>query len=690
VTHQTPRLLGISIHLQAVVAFLALSGLVFFGPIFNGAADVPGDLGDARFNIYILEHVYQWLTGATLPSPPMFYPYPNTLGFSDNHAGSAIFYAAFRFLGFDQYQAFKGWFAIGYAGTFIAAYIILVRLENPPLIAGMGAFLFAFCLPAVAKIDHAQLAFRWAVPFAFWYILQLVRTSAPSDFYKLIAAFSAQFLFSIYLGLFTVIYCTLLFLVLLWPLARSSEAVPGALANFRKRRRSKSLLTRSLIVAVLLFAANALNLAFYFYVSRQYELQRSWDEIYSMLPRVRTYLLMDLLPYWTGISERIQGVPMRHEHQLFLGIPTLALFVAALVFFVQRENRGRVQAQRVMWAMAVTVCLAFALFLALGPVTIYASLGALPGFGAIRAVTRHIHVGAFPVIVVGCLFLTQALPRPEWSKRATVVAAALVAWHASDVWSMQKGTFSSDEARSRISVPVAAIKASGNYTPDKVLAYFGNASEPWYLRQIDAILIAQELRIPALNGYSGNIVPGHDINASCDGFLQQLIAYRAWAERKGQPALAKVWKPPLVVNDHSCSIDRDVVDNLTVTSGPGLSRQAAAAVHLKIVSRERVAGGWRAVIRVTNNSADTIHAISPNPLRLSWKNSEGRSRSDQGWNTRIAVPFDVPPGAHIDVAFILSKIGGDTPPGISFSFVIEGLFWGHDAGVPPIWLEKHD
>jgi hypothetical protein len=614
----------------------------------------------------------------------MFYPYPNALGFSDNHAGSAMFYVAFRFLGFDQYQAFKGWFAIGYVGTFIAAYIVLVRLQSPPLIAGMGAFLFAFCLPSVAQFTHAQLNFRWGVPFAFFYSFQLVRTKAPSDLYKLITAFSAQFLFSIYLGFFTVIYCSLLFLLLLWPFGRTpKEAGPGAFAEFRNCLKRKSLLTHSLFVAVLMSAASVFNLVFYYYVSRQYEIQRSWDHIYSMIPRAQSYLLMDSLPYWASISEHIQGIPTRNEHQLFLGIPTIALFVAALVFLAWHEIRGRMQAQRVMWAMTVTVCLAFALFLALGPATIYGALGALPGVGAIRAVTRHILVGAFPVIMVGCLFLTQVLQRPEWSRWAAVLPAVFVAWHAFDVWSMQKAAFSSDDARKRISVSVAAIKAGGNYSPDKVLAYFGNVSESWYVRMIDGMLIAQELRIPSLNGYSAFFVPGYDINGSCAGFLRQLFEYRAWAERKSQPALEKVWKWPLVVKV-PCSIDQDAVNNFSATSGPGLSRQAAATVRLTIVSRKEMFDGWGFVIRVTNNSAETIHAISANPFKLSWRMSVGQLDSGHGWDTRIDVPVDIPSGRHIDIPFILSKAGTDTPQGFSFSFVVEGLFWGHDVGVTPI------
>ena len=58
---------------------------------------IPGDLGDARFNSVILEHLYQWVTGTApkLWSPRFFYPFENTLAFSDNHFASGFAYIVF-------------------------------------------------------------------------------------------------------------------------------------------------------------------------------------------------------------------------------------------------------------------------------------------------------------------------------------------------------------------------------------------------------------------------------------------------------------------------------------------------------------------------------------------------------------------------------------------------------------------
>ena len=46
--------------------------------MIQGGRNVAGELGDGRFNMFVLEHVYRWLIGQeeSLLSPPIFFPYP--------------------------------------------------------------------------------------------------------------------------------------------------------------------------------------------------------------------------------------------------------------------------------------------------------------------------------------------------------------------------------------------------------------------------------------------------------------------------------------------------------------------------------------------------------------------------------------------------------------------------------------
>ena len=731
-------------HLLALTGFLGLSWLVCFAPMYASAVDVPGNLGDARFNIYVLEHVYQWLIGRvpSLLSPPMFHPYPNTLGFSDNHAGSALVYAAFRALGSDPYQAYKGWLAAGYVGTLVATYIVLARFDTGWLIAGLGAFIYAFSLPAVELTGHAQLAYRCAVPFAFWYTVQVARDNTPADWYKLAATVAVQTLCSIYLGLFTVIDCALLFVALRY--APGGSGVPGAarlLAGIAGRfgqasatehradvghalptpsgewqawwpvrgnephqaargqavgqRRDRAAVGRALwspalIPAAVLVALLVLDLGFHHFVSRQYQLTRAWGEIYSMLPRWQSYLILDSLPYWSSITQRLPDVPMRHEHQLFLGIPTLGLLLAALVLAARSRVEAADERLRLMRAVAISLVLAFMMYLAMGSITIYRIVALVPGFGAIRAVARHIVVTGFPVVLAGCLLLAGLRRRPNGARLVAGLAAAVIAWHAADIWLMHKVAFSGDEARQRIAVQVAAIKARDWSGSNHALAYFGRAGDEWYVKQIDALLIAQKLGIATLNGYSGNVVPGHDVNATCAGFVRQLAGYARFAKPNGLPDIGQVWLPPLVVGSAACAIDRETVGKLDISGGPALSRTAAAAVRLAVVSNVRGTGGWTIVIRVSNPGREIIHALGANPFRLSWAVADGRPLIGVGWGPRIELTTDIPAGGQIDVPVFLADAAltgaGGAVREVAFSFVVEGMFWGHTIRVAPLML----
>lgn len=86
------------------VVMLLIFGLVmFFYPMLINSSNMFGDLGDTRFVTYVLEHFYKWITHQGLHTSfwnmPMFYPYENTLAFSDVMLGGIPLYVPFRMLG---------------------------------------------------------------------------------------------------------------------------------------------------------------------------------------------------------------------------------------------------------------------------------------------------------------------------------------------------------------------------------------------------------------------------------------------------------------------------------------------------------------------------------------------------------------------------------------------------------------
>ncbi len=428
----------------APLLLLAVSVVVFFIPLLGGANDVPGDMGDGRFNLYLLEHVYRWLTGLdrSLLSLPIFFPYPYTLGFSDTHAGSAIFYAAFRFIGWNQYDAFKAWVVVGYVLTFLAAYYVLLRLSLPPFLAALGAFAFAFSLPAIVQIGHSQLTYRVAVPFALYYAMRYAEAKKPATLCALIFWNSWQILINIYLGFFTLLISAVIFIVSLCVL---HPAAKGWLRDTTRQLREPLARVRNYKIgpalgALIFFIAALAMLAFYGFVSWLYGFGRSWPEILTMVPRIWSYFILDDLPYWASISKSLPAVPMRNEQELFLGVPVTVLFIAATVYTFVRH----ISASASLRIFAYSSLATGVVMTKLGPVVLYWIVAQLPGFDALRAVSRYQLVGAFPIMVAGLLFFHQAKLAEPWKFVATCVMAL---WVVSDVNMIQKLSFSSQESR---------------------------------------------------------------------------------------------------------------------------------------------------------------------------------------------------------------------------------------------------
>ena len=213
----------------ATIAVVALSA-VNNGPLF-WRGEAPGDLIDGRFNLYVLEHIYRWLTGqeSSLVSPAIFYPFRDVLFFSDAHAGSALVYAAFRALGLSEYHAYNSWFLVGYVSTFVAAYYAIARFGGDALTAALGAAIFAFSLPSVAQFGHSQLVYRCGAPMALLQLWLGVRDGSARSFVLAFIWLCFQFLLSIYLGMF-------LFLVM------AAFAVAGA--GGRARREAAARMAR--------------------------------------------------------------------------------------------------------------------------------------------------------------------------------------------------------------------------------------------------------------------------------------------------------------------------------------------------------------------------------------------------------------------------------------------------------------
>ena len=138
---------------------------------------IPGDLGDARFNNYILEHFHRYATGKVEDywSAPFMYPRENVIAHSDNLLGTAPLYSLFRSMGRSVHGAFQTWILALIALNFWAAFLAFRGFRYDVIIAAVGAFIFAFGIHQLGHLSHVQMLPRFMMPIAllaWWRVLQ--------------------------------------------------------------------------------------------------------------------------------------------------------------------------------------------------------------------------------------------------------------------------------------------------------------------------------------------------------------------------------------------------------------------------------------------------------------------------------------------------------------------------------------
>ena len=528
------------------MSFVFLFGIGLFGyllPALGNFSMIPGDLGDARFNSVVLEHGYHWLTGQVVQlwSPSFFYPYERVLGLSDNHFGSLWSYSLLRSFGLPREMAYSGWYVLGFLLNFVACSWVLRQAKFSLLAAALGAFVFTFALPVLHQEGHAQLVYRFAIPLACfcWY-----RALVSRDWLSVAQAVfwcAVQFMCSIYLGVFLA-YCltAILLAVLLIHFFERSPIVERELLDARPVQRELSTQNYACtnprawlwyVAAIVSMILVFLLLRQYKIIAADYQVVRPIDDLRSLIPRLHSYLLADNSGLTRWVGAWVADFPTRSEHQLFVGFGVLiATMLGAWV-----TNFGKV--------FFVTWLLLIGLTVMVADQSLYLLLLKVPGFDAIRAVSRIILVMLFPVAVLVAtgvdrllqLTLLRGVILRGFLAVAIVVSLTLetvyyVPHHAAvQTWQ--------DRQRGLRSLINAELPK------DAILFVTQRQAEPFYITELDAMIYAQDHRLATLNGYSGSTLVGYAYPDPClpwDARLKGYFAFRGVSDAKQKELLSRL------------------------------------------------------------------------------------------------------------------------------------------------------
>jgi hypothetical protein len=246
----------------------------------------------------------------------------------------------------------------------------------------------------------------------------------------------------------------------------------------------------------------------YYHASRVYGFTRSWSEIFTMLPRIQSYLLADNSQLWSSIANFLPNFPLRWEHQLFPGLAVITLVLAGIAWRFHTDNR------MLAW-LHFSAALSLIIFtLNVHGFSLYLLVWMLPGMSSIRAITRIMLVVMWPLslfiawVVDG--YILRFTQQRRWMQTAAFLIVGLLV--VESVF-YTHATYVKADAQSRLDKLAQQIPAIVNANP--ILYVEENLEDPSYATEIDAMLLSQELGWSTLNGYSGNYPPGYKSSTSC-------------------------------------------------------------------------------------------------------------------------------------------------------------------------------
>lgn len=490
---------------------------------------IAGDLGDSRFNMYVLEHGFRWMVGKDLAfwSAPFFYPARDVIAYSDNLLGSLPFYAVFRWMHYSRESAFQLWMIASFFLNYVLSYWVMRKFGLSMIGAIIGSYLFTFGLPVMGQVGHAQLFARFMVPIGLYFWLKFLEKKRLRDWSIALGALLWQIYMGIYTGYFlgvayVLTFASRWFILQSYPKHNDSmkkkviELFRGAIRDIQN---SLALLNKSFcrpflwIFGAFIIGLLPLVIAYGSVATKMGG--RSWNEISSMLPRISSYFRAPQSMVYGQYFHWGDGLPLPWEHMIFVGfIPFFCLVIFPFWIRTMPYNEMQFQSLRIFWGSLVFI---FFLTLEVGKFSLYWPIAHLPGADAIRAVTRFTLVMLFPVgIITGAMLSTimekisSSLSLKVASGRRSIfyllsigIIFLLVKDQLSDFPSYSKKLTLERVSRVKADM-LTAMQKSGRST-DQVIVWVNKFNNQFFERQIDAMLSAQDLGIPTVNGYSGNV-----------------------------------------------------------------------------------------------------------------------------------------------------------------------------------------
>lgn len=470
---------------------------------------IPGDFGDARFNNYILEHGYKYLTGqvSSFWDAPIMYPFKNTIAFSDNLIGTMPIYAAFRTFNSDRETSFQLWIIVLFALNYLSSFWVLNKwFKNIPL-AITGAYIFAFGIFIIGQMDHVQVFPRFIAPFVFYWFWKFLNGGQIRYFLSAILGILFQFYCAVYLG-FILVFC-LLFLTI-------SQILIKGLKSFLEQSliiQNGKKLSIILIVSLILFLPLIIP---YIQISHITGM-RKFDELITTIPKPQSYFFTHIgATTWKGILSEHSKYAFNDWwfHFMFVGIIPWIGIAIAIILLIKKPIHSELETIKVA-ICTLLLCLIFTTnFYGF---TLYKIIHSIPGFSSMRSIDRFVNIQVFLFILV-FVAATSELARKYKVLAFLCYLFPLITLYENKIEKWELKRFDKIQSQNEIQEVKNILKLHYDKRAEAVAFMITNndLTKPSYHDKLikdhlSIMIAAQDLNIKLVNAYTGHY-PAHYMN----------------------------------------------------------------------------------------------------------------------------------------------------------------------------------
>ena len=525
-----------------LLVFAVLFCSFYHKTLASGFDLLPGDVGDARFNILIAEHWIQFFKGElNFREVRMFYPLDFTLGFSDLSLLYAVMELPFRGVGLDAMRSVQiSFYLLHFLGALSCFYLFRKLLHFHLLSSLTGMMVICFGNALAQKLGHTQFYTYFLLPPMLYCLICYCRCSENVSWMRRMGWLTAAELLGLlilytgyYTAFFAAFYVSLFFSGLL------------LVFLFRENAQDFFLFLRWVRIRVVDFCIAGLIgmvglIPFWMIYAPVLEkgFKRTWKDISPFL--LNWYDLFNpgngnflwgrrFLENFPEAGERV------YYHEFWSGFPWITLFLLGMSCVWGMCRLKKNMPQRNVYLAAMIFGFVSCVILALRGEGIMAAWDTVrrifPGASGIRVVSRILLILLFPAGIILTFFLNGVAEKLSGWKFGGIVLAGIGMLLFLDHLNVNGNEhFSIAERRTFRESIVPPPEECRIFFVTKKGEIPGEGIElEQSFAQLDAMEIALYCKLKTVCGYSGNAPQNWSLNLIFKESYPQLL--QAWVER---------------------------------------------------------------------------------------------------------------------------------------------------------------